>query len=47
MEVVWYCYYLEEKGGSYSAATTSMLKVCALQQILALIHVHLSTLHAI
>ena len=26
MEVVWYCYYLEEKGGSYSAATTSMLK---------------------
>ena len=47
--IITYCwYYLEGGGSSYSAATASMLNICALGQILALLlYVHLSTLYAI
>ena len=45
--ITYCCYYWRWEGSSHSAATTSMLKVYALEQILALIHVHANTLHAI
>ena len=45
--IVYCCYYLDKEAGSYSAATTNALKICALEWCLALICMHVTALHTV